>query len=121
MAVRVKRIPEPIVSLAGKTEGYISKARLSACNGPVVLFPNCDYDLATKLITFTVTLYHQSASEVMFHRTFGNPTSAQFDEETKKMFDRLKRNDRIVISDIKIQAPDALSRQMADIKLTIFN
>ena len=119
--VRVKRLPDPIISLGGKADGYISPGALHASDGIDYKTPtDCNFDLRETISSFTITIYQSSDSELIFHQTYSNGVT-KFDEETKRAFYKLRNNDLIVISNIRTQSPDISSRRISDISLRILN
>ncbi len=118
---RVKKLPSPEISIAGKTSGYISRLQLSGSFGPECTFPNCDLDMQYTIVSFTVTLLRAQDSSIVFQRSYTNIKNSEFDDETRTAFGLIKRGDIVEFSDFHISSTDGTVRTMNNLKFKISN
>ena len=118
--IRVTRIPDPAVSINGKTGGYISRQELLTSYGPVCTIQNCDFDIKFIIVSFSMTIVRGLDSSVVFQHHFTNQ-NAGFDDNTRETFTHLKHNDLVSIDDIKILSPDSMARNMPGLNFKISN
>lgn len=96
---RVKRVPDPIVTLSGKKSGSISRAALNATTAVVPLIENFEFDTY-----FTIQRYRCMIikNKDVFEL---DATSGNFTPEMKRLFDKLRPGDKILISDVYAAGP----------------
>ncbi len=102
---RIKRVPKPSAKFAGLTEdGTLTKAQIENTIGVIADYPNFPFNAICKVTYFTVTII-----------TSGGGTedievkSNVFDEKTKERLKRLKRGDKLMLSDIRVLGPDGVT------------
>lgn len=111
--IRVKKLPDPVATVAGVKEGLIKKSMLAASPFILAKFENFDFDLPIRVYSFTVTI--NVAGEFKSISYFGS----MFSLEQLLIIDRLKNNGKIIIEDIKCKLPDGTTRLLAPIILKI--
>jgi len=110
---RLKRVPDPIAKIGGKTEGYISKSLILASPYIVPEMPaGFDFDLRYTVTSFTFVT--ESSGDIFETKVQGNRLTA----DIVKMITNAKKNKRIWIEDINVKGPDG-ERTVAAISLKI--
>lgn len=111
---RIKNFPDPIASVANKTDGQINKSILLAAGSVVSKMPNdFEYDISFKVVSFKMSIqrginvHHFTASSERF---------------TEEMIDQIKitnRGQKIWFENIIVRGPDDIERQLSPIVLTL--
>lgn len=110
---RVKRVPDPIATVAGKNSGNISKNELVAETGVFADIPDFDFEMKFQVLSFVV-----STSKGGF--VVDKPaTGARFTQEQRDLFNRLTRSDRLYIDNIVAKGDDGLVRNLSSISFKI--
>lgn len=110
---RVEVVPDPVAKVGGKNSGAIAKSMLSA---QVAVFAELEkflFDIHYDVTAFTIEINDRGFAVTepsKSHRV----TAAQ-----KSLINRLKRNDRVVFTDIKAVGPDGRQRSLPPIVLKI--
>jgi len=110
---RVQTVPDPVAKIGGKNSGAISKSMLSA---QVAVFAELEgflFDIKYNVTAFTIEINDRGFS-VTEPSSSHRITAAQ-----KSLINRLKRNDRVVFTDIKAIGPDGRQRSLPPIVLKI--
>lgn len=110
---RVKRVPNPVATVAGKKSGPISKAVLLAQAGVIAEMENFEFDLRFNVTEFTV-----SATVRGFVRNFKTQGN-RFTDEQKALFESMGTGETIYIVDIKAIGPDKVPRDLSPMNLVI--
>jgi hypothetical protein len=116
--IRVKRIPDPEITFAGITHGYISRAEMLSLNGPRITIPGFDFDMRIPLKTYTIQIRSALDSEVVFERRYWGD-QINFDPETIRYISNAKQRDIILFSDIRTENPNGTSRKISDAEFII--
>lgn len=110
---RVKRVPDPVPTVAGRNSGLIAKAALTAAGGIIPKMPDdFEFELYFEIISFSFVTVK---SGDIFERTGrGN----RFTPEMQSMVDGAQRGTKIWIENIVAKGPDG-NRQLGTISLQI--
>ena len=110
---RVQIVPPPVAKVAGKNSGAIAKSMLAA---QVMVFAELEDFLFN--IKYDVTAFTIEINDRGFAVT--EPSgSSRITAAQKSLINRLKRNDRVVFTDIKAVGPDGRQRSLPPIVLRI--
>ncbi|HTX89286.1 MAG TPA: gliding motility protein GldM [Bacteroidales bacterium] len=113
MTFRLKRVPDPIAKVGGKSEGFISKSLLLASPYLVPEMPvGFDFDLRYVCTSFTFVT--EISGDVIPMKVTGN----RLTPEILKIIQDAKKNKRIWFEDINVKGPDG-ERTIAGIGLKI--
>jgi hypothetical protein len=96
--IRVKSMPPPIASLAGKSNGHIAAPVLRLQIAPSANLMNFDIDARLPIYKFTVMVIRDS--ELVFERKHHAVQGARFDDVTLLFFKSLKPGDKLWIKEI---------------------
>jgi gliding motility-associated protein GldM len=98
---RLKRVPDPIATVAGKHEGIISKSLLQASPFVIAEMPaGFDFQLQYLVTSFTFTTV--ISGDVVETKVQGN----RFTPEIVKIITNAKKNQRMYVEDITVKGPD---------------
>lgn len=110
---RVKKVPNPIATVAGKNEGMISKNELMAEQGVFADIPDFDFEMKFQVLSFVV-----STSKGGF--VVDKPTTgARFSQEQRDLFNGLTRGNRLYIDNIVAKGEDGFTRNLSAISFKI--
>ncbi len=110
---RVKRVPDPIATVAGKNSGNISRNELVAEAGVFADIPDFDFEMKFQVLSFVV-----STSKGGF--VVDKPaTGARFTKEQRDLFNGLTRGSRLYIDNIVAKGDDGLTRNLSSISFKI--
>lgn len=110
---RVKRVPNPIASVAGKNEGLITRNELLAEQGVYAEIPDFDFEMK-----FTVTSFVVSTSKggfVVDKIANGN----RFTQEQLDIMKGLNSGSRLYIDNIIVKGEDGTTRNLSAISFKI--
>jgi gliding motility-associated protein GldM len=113
MEFRVKTVPNPVATVAGKKGGDIQKNILLAQNGVLAEMENFDFDL-----TFRVTRFVVSTTVGGFVREYVSKSN-RFTGDQMQLMQNATRNQRIYIQDIQAVGPDGTTRDLPTIAFRI--
>ncbi len=113
MPFRVQIVPPPVAKVAGKNSGSIKKSMLSAQASVFAELEDFLFDIHYDVTGFTIEINDRGFA-VTEPSTSHRITAAQ-----KSLINRLKRNDRVVFTDIKAVGPDGRQRPIPPIVLRI--
>ncbi len=110
---RVKRVPDPIATVAGKSSGLIPKAALTAAGGVIPQMPaDFEFELFFEIQSFTFVTVR--GGDVFERNARGN----RFSPEMKDLIDNARRGTKIWIENIIASGPDG-NRQLGTIALQV--
>ncbi len=110
---RVKKVPDPVASVANKNEGAISKNELEAQTGVLAKIPDFDFEM-----NFTVTSFVVSTSKAGF--IIDKPTKGnRFSQEQKDLMKGLNSGNRLWIESIIVKGDDGTTRNLPPISFKI--
>lgn len=111
---RVKRVPDPVATVAGKKEGSITKAELLAEEGIFAEIPEFDFEMKFQVLSFIVNIAASGGFED------NNPTKGNlFTADNKSKFKNLSRGQRVYFDDIQVKGDDGTIRTLPSISLKI--
>jgi hypothetical protein len=111
---RVKLVPSPIPTVAGKFNGdKIEKHLLLAAGAIIPIMVNFDFDLSFTIINYKVkNSYNNSTYEAH---------NAAFTEDIRCEFYKLPSGTSITFFNISVKGPDETKREIKDLKLIVFD
>ena len=113
MEFRVKRVPDPVASVAGKTEGVITKNELLAQQGVSSKIPDFDFEM-----NFTVKSFNVSTSKGGF--VVDKPANGnRFTQEQKDLMKGLNPGSRLYIESIVVKGDDGSVRNLPALSFKI--
>ncbi len=111
---RIKRVPDPIATIANLTGGNIEKSRLLAANAIIPTMPaDFEFDLTFRITSFRFVSVR--SGDIFERQANGN----QFTEEMKSYIQNARRGDRVWLEDIYATGPDGGTRKLGTINLTL--
>ena len=111
---RVKRVPNPLATVAGKNEGLITKNELIAEQGVFAEIPDFDFDMKFQVLSFNVST-SASGGFVFDKSTQG----ARFSQEQRDLFKGLSKGNRLYIDNIVVKGEDGFTRTLSAISFKI--
>ncbi len=115
MEFRVKRVPDPIASVANKIDGAISKRELEAQQGVLAAIPDFDFDMKFTVLSFVVST--SKGGFVVDKPTKGN----RFSQEQRDLIKGLNQGSRLYIESIVVHGDDGTTRNLPAISFKIIN
>ncbi len=112
---RVKRIPLPYISLAGKKGGKIKKADLAGVTGVGCTIENFDFNISYSILSFELSRINLKEGTFMSRRINGSVISG----ESKSFLMNCNAGDKLYIEDIKVKAPDGRVIALPSVSYTI--
>ncbi|MFC2138334.1 gliding motility protein GldM [Bacteroidota bacterium] len=110
---RVKRVPDPVAMIGGKSGGNIDRSLLSALDGVYAVMPEWfDFELKYKVTGFTVS-FTDKAGFVKEARS----KSSKFTTDQKNMLKALGKGKKVYFEDITAVGPDGGTRKLGTISL----
>jgi gliding motility-associated protein GldM len=110
---RVKRVPDPVASVAGKIDGVITKNELLAQQGVLAKIPDFDFEMNFTVTSFVVSTI--KASFVMDEPTKGN----RFSQKQIDLMKGLTPGSRLYIESIVVKGDDGITRNLPSISFKI--
>jgi len=110
---RVKRVPNPIATVAGKNEGLITKNELIAEQGVFADIPDFEFEMKFQVLSFVVST--SKGGFIVEKATNG----ARFSQEQRDLFNGLTRGNRLYIDNIVAKGEDGLTRNLSAISFKI--
>jgi hypothetical protein len=110
---RVKRIPSPVVTIAGIRNGIISKDVLLSSGVLIPVMENFDFDLFFKISAFTMTI--NTGGDLLEENAVGN----QLTPSMISKIARLPKGSKIYFENIQAIDPDNKTRALCPIVLKL--
>jgi gliding motility-associated protein GldM len=110
---RVKRVPDPVPTIAGQKGGSIAKGLLLAQGGVQATLENFDFDLKFNVIEFTV-----SATIGGFEKE-ATAKGSKFTPEQIALINQVQRGKKLRIENVKAVGPDNTVRNLSSIVFKI--
>jgi gliding motility-associated protein GldM len=110
---RIKKVPDPVASVANKYEGNISKKELEAQQGVLAKIPEFDFEMNFTVISFVVST--SKGGFINDKPTKGNKFSADQRERMKG----LNPGNRLWIESIVVKGDDGTTRNLPPISFKI--
>lgn len=111
---RLKRTPDPVPIINGKTKGSFTKEEVLAADGFVLTMPDFDFEGYNS----TVITYDVATVVGGYLKTVKGVAGRKFDSSVKDIIKNAKRGQRISIENIRVKAPDGEERTL-DTPITI--
>ncbi len=110
---RVKKVPDPVASVANKYDGVISRNELEAQQGVLARIPEFDFEM-----NFTVTSFVVSTSKAGF--IVDKPTKGnRFSQDQRDLMKGLSPGSRMYIESIVVKGDDGTTRNLPAISFKI--
>lgn len=110
---RVKRVPDPVATVAGKNSGLIAKSQLLAAGGVIPQMPqDFEFELFFEIKSFTFVTVR--SGDIFERNTRGN----RFSPEMKEFLQSARRGTKIWIENIIAEGPDG-NRQLGTVALQV--
>ncbi len=110
---RVKKVQNPIATVAEKFEGIITKGDLEAEQGVFASIPDFEFDLKFQVLSFTVSVTKGGFVEER------STTGARFSQEQRDLFKGLAHGARLHIEKIIAKGDDGFTRNLSPISFQI--
>ncbi|SFE03453.1 gliding motility protein GldM [Thermophagus xiamenensis] len=110
---RVKRVPDPIATVAGMRGGRIDKGLLLAQEVVLAEMDNFDFDLKFKVVGFTVSTIRNG------YLQFKDSESAIITTDQKNLIRNSSVGSVVMFNNIKAQGPDGTTRDLGSINFTL--
>jgi gliding motility-associated protein GldM len=110
---RVKKVPNPVATVAGKYEGLISRNELVAEEGVYAEIPDFDFEMKFQVLSFVVS---SSKGGFVYEKA---TNGARFSKDQKDMFNGLSRGNRLNIDNIVVKGEDGFTRTLPPISFKI--
>jgi gliding motility-associated protein GldM len=114
MEFRVKRIPNPVPYVGGKTgSDNISLAQLKATSGIIAKMENFDFEVSVTVNSF---LFSTVVNGVLIEEPV---TGNRFNSKVESLINQAKRNQKVYFEKIMVRMPDGTVRELPPISLKI--
>jgi gliding motility-associated protein GldM len=110
---RVKRVPDPIASIANVNSGIIAKDQLVAANGIIPVMKDFDFEMTFTITSFTMTI--NCGGDLIEYKSVGNKLSPSVISKIQKA----AKGTKVYFEDIMVAGPDGVSRTLAPINLKL--
>ena len=110
---RVKRVPDPVATVAGMRGGSINKNLLLAQRAVIAKMDNFDFDLTFRVISFTVSIIKSG-----YLQSVGSE-SAVITSDQKDLIRNAGVGSAVMINNIKAKGPDGSTRDLGSINFTL--
>ncbi|NJK94287.1 MAG: hypothetical protein HC905_04500 [Bacteroidales bacterium] len=114
MTFRVKKVPDPIATVAGQKGGSISFEKLLKAEKVDVMMENFDFDLSFKTIKFSLSSYNLDGFLNFEYSESDKITSSQLN-----MLKKLRKGQKVYFDDIVAIGPDGEKRKLSPIVFKI--
>ncbi len=112
---RVRRIPNPITMIGGKSGGEIKRMDASSINAVVAKLENFEFEANFKVISFEFTAI------VNGQPVFGSNKGPGMTQEMKTALSRVKTGSKIYIDNVQAVGPDGVTRNIPGVTLKVRN
>jgi gliding motility-associated protein GldM len=110
---RIKRVPDPVATVAGMRGGNIDKALLLAQQVVIAKMDNFDFDLTFRVTSFTVSTIRSG------YLRFEDSESAGFTTAQKELIESAGIGGAVMINNIQAKGPDGSTRDLGSINFTL--
>jgi len=115
MTFRVKRVPKPSAKFGELTDnGKMTKSKIEGQVGLIAFYPDFGYDATPKVTAFKLTIIG-GGNIAEEYESKSNMLTFQMKERLKK----LKRNERILLEEIKAIGPDNLTVDLNSLAIKV--
>lgn len=110
---KVKKVPDPIAEIAGKTQGDIAKQKLLVAGGIIASMKGFEFDLKFTVISYKMTM-------TVGGRTMDYPAkNNRFTADMKKQIQGIKRGTSVAFSFITVRGSDGTTRTIPPIAFIV--
>jgi hypothetical protein len=111
----LKSVPDPVAKFAGKTpaDGVVRKAELTAALGVIADLEDFVFDLKYPIKSFDITVIKGSNVKTL------ESSSNRLTGDQKELLSSVRRNDIVIVENIRAQAPDGTVRKLGSINLRV--
>ncbi|MFO8001391.1 MAG: gliding motility protein GldM [Marinilabilia sp.] len=110
---RIRRVPDPVATVAGSRGGTIDKGLLTAQNAVIAKMENFEFDMSFRVTGFTVSTVRDG------YMRRQETDGATFTEEQMDLIEGAGQGSNIIISNIQAQGPDGRTRDLGSISFTL--
>lgn len=110
---RVKKVTDPVPTIAGIKGGEISKGVMLAQKGIVVLIENFDYDVSFVVAEYTISVNRNGFVESL------KVNGGDFTQPVKDLIEKCPAGTKILFEEIKAKGPDGVLRHLGAISFKI--
>jgi gliding motility-associated protein GldM len=111
---RVKRVPDPVPSIANKSEGFLTKESMIEAGKISIKMPNdFDFEYSSQIISFRMTM------ERGFTVSNYDAQSGNLTDEMIQQLRRTNRGQGVVFEDIIMRGSDGVNRTLSPLYITI--
>ena len=112
---RLKSVPDPVAKFAGKTpaDGTAKKAELTASLGVIADLKDFVFDLKYPIKSFDLTVIKGSTVKTL------SSSNNRLTGDQKELLGSVRRNNIVIVENIKAQAPDGTIRKLGSINLRV--
>ncbi len=115
MDIRVKRIPDPIAKVGGKTGGPFKSNEFKAQLGVAAVLENFDFAVKAEIVSYEMAVKPKRGE----YRMLGTMTNAYFAGDAKAYVESAQIGDRVYIDNIRAKMPDGTTRQLPSISFIL--
>jgi len=114
MMVRVKRIPNPVVTIGGKDGGAMGASTFRLQIAPVAKLDNFEFDAKFKVIGFNFSMAPKGKDFVGPYTMTENSNGVRFSEnkDVDKAIQMARPGDKVFIESVKVLGPDGKKRTL---------
>jgi gliding motility-associated protein GldM len=112
---RLKSVPDPVAKFAGKTsvDNTVKKAQLTASLGVIAELKDFVFDLNYPIRSFDITVVMGGDVKTL------SSTSNKLTSQQKELLREVRRNQVVIVENIKATAPDGTIRKLGSINLRV--
>lgn len=112
---RLKSVPDPVAKFAGKTavDNTVKKSELTASLGVIAELKDFVFDLNYPIRSFDITVVMGGDVKTL------SSTSNRLTSQQKELLREVRRNQVVIVENIKATAPDGTIRKLGSINLRI--
>jgi gliding motility-associated protein GldM len=112
---RVKTVPDPVPSFAGKrpTDNRVKKSELNAAQGVIAKLDEFDFDMKFEITQFKVTMVFNGIPVDQLVK--GN----RVNKDMKAMFKKARKGQKVLIENIRAKGEDGTIRKLPPISLKV--
>jgi gliding motility-associated protein GldM len=112
---RVKSVPDPVAKFAGKTssDNSAKKSDLTAALGVIAELKDFEFDLNYPIKSFDLTVIMGGDVKTL------SSNSNRLTEDQRSLLNQVRRNQTVIIENIKASAPDGSTRSLGSINLRV--
>ena len=112
---RLKSVPDPVAKFAGKTsvDNTVKKSQLTASLGVIAELKDFVFDLNYPIRSFDITVVMGGDVKTL------SSTSNKLTSQQKELLREVRRNQVVIVENIKATAPDGTIRKLGSINLRV--